>query len=78
MWSSSFYFGNFVGPTVAGIMVESIGFQSTTLVVFSLYIFTIVVDSLELTYYLKYVTVPKKEGYIEFDEEKKAETKTED
>ncbi len=22
MWSSSFYFGNFVGPTVAGIIVE--------------------------------------------------------
>jgi hypothetical protein len=78
MWSSSFYFGNFVGPTVAGILVESIGFQSTTLIFFSLYIFMIVADSLELTYYLKYVTVPKKQGYIEFDEEKKTENKTEE
>ena len=78
MWSSSFYFGNFVGPTVAGILVESIGFQSTTLIFFSLYIFMIVADSLELTYYLKYVSVPKKQGYIEFDEEKKAETKIEE
>ena len=75
MWSSSFYFGNFVGPTVAGIIVEEYGFQSTTLIFFSLYIFIIIVDSLELTYYLKYVTLPKKQGYIEFDEEKNTEEK---
>ena len=71
MWSSSFYLGNFLGPTVAGIMVENFGFQLTTLIVFSLFIFIIIVDSLELNYYLKFVTVSKKQGYIEFDKDKK-------
>jgi MFS family permease len=78
MWSSSFYLGNFLGPTVAGILVESFGFRLTTLIVFSLFIFMFIVDSLELFYYFKYVTVPKKQGYIEFDEHNKTEKKIEE
>jgi MFS family permease len=78
MWSSSFYLGNFLGPTVAGILVESFGFRLTTLIVFSLFIFMFIVDSLELFYYLKYVIVPKKQGYIEFDEHNKTEKKIEE
>ena len=69
MWSSSFYFGNFVGPTVAGIVVESIGFRSTTLLFFSLYIFMFMVDCCELIYTMKYVKVPQKEGYKNLDDE---------
>ena len=69
MWSSSFYFGNFVGSTVAGIMVESFGFRQTSVLFFSLYIIVIVVDSCELAYLLKFV---KKPGYIDLEE--KAET----
>ena len=68
MWSSSFYFGNFVGPTVAGIVVENVGFRSTTLLFFSLYIFITIIDSCELVYYLKFVKVPEKEGYISLDD----------
>jgi len=80
MWSSSFYLGNFLGPTVAGILVESFGFRLTTLIVFSLFIFMFIVDSLELSYYFKYVivVVPKKQGYIEFDEHNKTEKKIEE
>ena len=31
MWSTAFYFGNFIGPTVAGIVVEKYGFRATTI-----------------------------------------------
>jgi hypothetical protein len=74
MWSSSFYFGNFVGPTVAGVLVENNGFRSTTVILFSLYIFVIIVDSLELAYNLKYVKVPEKEGYIDLEEKENEKT----
>jgi len=76
MWSSSFYFGNFVGPTVAGIMVESFGFRSTTLVFFSLYLFIILVDAIELTYYLKYIKVPRN-GYVDMDAKQEENARTE-
>ena len=65
MWSSSFYFGNFIGPTVAGIMVDSLGFRKTTLLFFSLYLFMLVIDSCELAYNLKFV---KKSGYTDLEE----------
>ena len=32
MWSCSFYFGNFLGPTIGGFLVESFGFRDTSLV----------------------------------------------
>ena len=57
--------------------MENYGFQKTTLLFFSLYIFILLVDSLELGYILKYVKVPEKEGYIDL-EEKENENKLEE
>lgn len=53
MWSSSFYFGNFLGPTVAGIMVDRYGFRTSTLLYWSFYIAVAVVDVFELAYNVK-------------------------
>jgi len=56
------------------MQVENYGFQKTTLLFFSLYIFILIVDSLELAYILKCVKMPEKEGYIDL-EEKEMENK---
>ena len=32
IWSASFYFGNFLGGTVSGVLVDSYGFPSTSTV----------------------------------------------
>jgi hypothetical protein len=53
MWSSSFFLGNFVGPTLSGILVESYGFRTTTLVFFSIYCLNTLVDVAELIYQVK-------------------------
>ena len=50
MWSASFYFGNFVGPTTSGILVDAWGFKFTTVVPFVVYLFSVIVDFLELLY----------------------------
>ena len=50
MWSSSFYLGNFLGPTVGGCIVEACGFAWTTVVFFSLYCLMILINSCELVY----------------------------
>ena len=50
MWSASFYFGNFVGPTTSGILVDAWGFKFTTVVLFGVYLFSVIVDCLELLY----------------------------
>ena len=50
MWSASFYIGNFIGPTVAGFLVDAYGFQWTTIVFFGLYGFILIVDICELSY----------------------------
>ena len=68
MWSSTFYFGNFVGPTVAGFIVENFGFRTTTLVFFCLYAFIIVLDSCQLAYILKYIRAPRSQGYSDLDD----------
>ncbi len=48
MWSASFYLGNFVGPTLAGILVESWGFRKSSLLFWCLYLIITVVDVAEL------------------------------
>ena len=53
MWSSSFYLGNFIGPTVAGFLVEAYGFQWATVFFFGAYVFISIVDICELTYKIK-------------------------
>jgi MFS family permease len=50
MWSFSFFMGNFLGPTLSGIFVEMYGFRETTLFFFSVYIATVFVDVVELSY----------------------------
>ena len=62
MWSASFFFGNFVGPTAAGVAVEGIGFPSTTAIFFGLYIATMIMDICELLYQR---ATWKREGYEE-------------
>jgi predicted MFS family arabinose efflux permease len=31
LWNSSFYLGNFAGPTISGFVVDAIGFRNTAL-----------------------------------------------
>ena len=50
MWSASFYIGNFIGPTVAGFLVDAYGFEWTTMVFFGVYVFISSVDIGELTF----------------------------
>ena len=53
MWSTAFYFGNFLGPTVAGITVDIYGFRTTTVGFFALLCAILVVDLFELAYTIK-------------------------
>ena len=62
MWSTAFYFGNFLGPTLAGISVEAYGFRTTTVAFFVLLCGILIVDFIELAYT---VTSNKKNGYEE-------------
>ena len=47
VWLSAFSLGNFVGPTIAGILVQTESFRTTTLIFFCLYIVMVIVDSIE-------------------------------
>ena len=44
IWLSAFSLGNCVGPTFAGFLVQSVGFPSTTIIFFALYIVMFVLD----------------------------------
>ena len=44
LWLSAFSLGNFVGPTIAGCLVQTEGFRVTTLVFFGLYSLMILID----------------------------------
>jgi len=48
IWLSAFSLGNFVGPTIAGALVQTSGFADTTLIFFGLYAFMIVVDLVDI------------------------------
>ena len=50
MWSTSFYLGNFLGPTLAGISVDIYGFRTTTIWFFALLCGILVVDVFELVF----------------------------
>ena len=53
MWSSSFYLGNFLGATLAGILIEAWGFRYATVPYWiGLYI-TLIMNVLELAYNMK-------------------------
>ena len=65
MWSTSFYLGNFVGPTGAGVLVDNFGFRSTTIVFFGIYTFILLVDFIELGFSIRINRKVSKEGYEE-------------
>ena len=48
IWSASFYFGSFLGPTVSGILVEQLGFQMVTFIFVILYCINILIDLMDL------------------------------
>ena len=66
LWSSSFFLGNFVGPTVSGICVGKFGFRMTTLGFFVVYIMNTIIDCLELSYNMYVNKNSVKAGYINF------------
>ena len=47
IWLSAFALGNFVGPTVAGLAVEVIGFRRTTIIFFAIYAAMAAIDAIE-------------------------------
>ena len=53
MWTSSLYLGCFAGPTLAGFMVERIGFRSTTILFWAVYLLILFIDVLESGYFMK-------------------------
>ena len=65
-WTSSFYLGNFLGPTIAGLFVEKYGFRATTsgFVVLSRLMFFV---NLAVLYYMIKVK-PKKDREKEYEE----------
>jgi MFS family permease len=53
MWSTAFYLGTFLGPTIAGFLVEWKGFRFSTIPSFVLLIVILCVDLVELVYNIK-------------------------
>ena len=52
-WTSSFFLGYFLGPTLAGFTVEYFGFRATTFGFAIVYAVMSVIDFLELAYSVK-------------------------
>ena len=52
-WSTAFYFSNFVGPFIAGILVQNFGFRMTATVYPFIYFLTFLINATE---YLMYRT----------------------
>ena len=50
LWSSSYYLGAFLGPTIAGFLVDAHGFEWTTVIFAILYCVGIVFNAFELSY----------------------------
>ena len=48
MWATTNYLGNFIGPTLAGIITEYFGFRSMTLFFFGSFFITLNLDVIEL------------------------------
>ena len=66
MWSTSFYLGKFLGPTLAGISVDNYGFRTTTIWFFALLCGILVVDFFELIFSVRKIRRKiKKEEYEE-------------
>lgn len=66
IWSTSFYLGKFLGPTLAGISVDKYGFRTTTIWFFALLCGILVVDFFELIFSVRKTRSKiKKEEYEE-------------
>ena len=52
-WSASFNFGNFVGPTFAGFIVETSGFRNTSMIFFTIYVIMFVADVFDLVQHIR-------------------------
>ena len=50
MWSSTFYLGNFLGPTVSGFLVEAYDFEWTAVVFCGCYSIAAVINVCEIIY----------------------------
>ena len=61
-----------MGPTTSGIFVDAWGFQFTTLLLFLVYIFSIVIDSLELSYNMKKLVSYNPQECLTIERESKA------
>ena len=48
IWLSAFSLGNFIGPTIAGVLVDKYGFRDTTLVFCILYLVGIIIDVIQV------------------------------
>ena len=53
MWTASFFLGNFMGPTVAGILVQHFGFRYSTLFFFVINCSVLLIDFAELVYSIR-------------------------
>ena len=65
MWSTTFYLGSFLGPTIAGFLVDAKGFRFSTIPSFVLCILILVVDIVELAYNIKMKRSAKNLDYEE-------------
>ena len=53
LWSGTLYLGGFLGPTVAGVLVDAYGFRTATILYWALYLLATVVDVGDLAHNVK-------------------------
>ena len=58
MWSSSYFCGSFVGPTLGGVLVETYGFPATAVFYAAVVVLIALTDCFELA-----ITGRKKQDY---------------
>ena len=67
MWSTSFYFGNFLGSTIAGFIVEAWGFRNASMLYWIVVLLTTIMDYGELAYNVKNKVNKRNQEYSEID-----------
>ena len=61
-----------MGPTASGIFVDAWGFKYTTLLLFLVYILSLIIDSLELLYNMKKLVSYNSQEYITIERQSQA------
>lgn len=51
MWTSSIYFGTFLGPTIGGVAVETWDFRTATIIYWCTFIIVLVRKLIDLSFY---------------------------